>query len=74
MSKPTPRFSDDTLEAQLFRLDQASIDADIEGVAPDPEGEALLRRLVAEGVPGPERRARLIAHIRARHAKALAAE
>lgn len=75
MSKPAPpRFSDDTPEARAFRLEQAFVDAEIEGIARDPEAEALLHQLEEDGVSDEERIRRLTAYVKSRFSKTLAAE
>lgn len=74
MSKPTPCFSDDTPEARAFRLEQAFIDAEIEGIPRDPEVEALLRQLNEEGATDEERTRRLTTYVRSRFTKPIAAE
>jgi hypothetical protein len=67
-------FNDQTTEAQLLRLGEAMVDANIEGLDRDPEGEALLRKMVEEGLSGPERRARLKAYLQSKVSHSLAAE
>lgn len=67
-------FNDDTLEGRLLRFEQALVDADIEGIGHDPEGEALLRRMIEERVSSPERRARLQAYLQSKVSRSLAAE
>jgi hypothetical protein len=67
-------FNHHTTKSQLLRLDEAMVDADIEGIDRDPEGEALLRKMVEEGLSGPERRARLNAYLQSKVSHSLAAE
>lgn len=45
-NKAPLRFSDDSLEGRLQRFEQGLVDADIEGIKPDPEGEAFVRDLI----------------------------
>jgi hypothetical protein len=68
------RFSDDTLEGRLQRFEQALVDADIEGIKPAPEGEALLRDMIVRGIRGDERIARLKAYLANKRAHTIAAE
>lgn len=56
------------LEAKR-RYDQAMIDADIEGLARDPEAEALVEQWMEEGVPIDERMERLKQFLRSRSDK-----
>ena len=67
-------FNDDTAEARELRFGQALVDAEIEGIARDPEGEALVQQMLEQGVGGDERRARLKAYLLGREAHILAAE
>jgi len=68
------RFSDDCLEGRLQRFEQGLVDADIEGIKPDPEGEAFVRDLIVRGIRGDERIARITAYLASRRAANIAAE
>jgi hypothetical protein len=68
------RFSDDTLEGRLQRFEQGLIDADIEGIKPDPEGEAFVRDMIVRGISGDECIARLKSYLAGRRAGNIAAE
>lgn len=59
-----PSFNDPTPEAAAHRGQQAHVDADIEGLARDPQAEAMTGEMRAAGVPVAERMARLAAHLR----------
>ncbi|MCW3838396.1 hypothetical protein ACFQ1E_20320 [Sphingomonas canadensis] len=75
MDKKAPiRFSDDSISGRLQRFEQGLIDADIEGIPPDPEGEALLRDLIVRGVDRDERVTRLKEFLASRRARTVAAE
>lgn len=60
----------DSKSAALERYQQALIDADIEGLAADPEAEALVAAWRAEGLDAETRIARLKALYRERQALA----
>ena len=74
MRKAPIRFSDDSLEGQLHRLEQAFVDADIEGIPADPEGEALLRDMAVRGISGDACIARIKEYLATKRARTLAAE
>ena len=75
MSKPiTPCFHDDTPEARELRFEQALVDAEIEGIARNPEGEGFLRRLYELGLSGEQRRARIRAYLHDKTGQTIAAE
>jgi hypothetical protein len=67
-------FHDHTPEASKFRFEQALADAEIEGIARDPDGEAYLLQMVEQGIDGDERRKRLKAYLTGKDAHILAAE
>ena len=67
-------FNDDTTEARTFRFEQALADAEIEGITRDPDGEAFLLQMVAQGIDGAERRKRLKAYLMDKDVHTLAAE
>jgi|GEM_PF-2378024 hypothetical protein len=67
-------FNDETTEARTLRFEQALVDAEIEGIERDPDGEAFLRQMFEQGIGGDERRARLKAYLQGKEAHTLAAE
>jgi hypothetical protein len=67
-------FNDVTAAARSFRFEQALVDAEIEGIARDHDGEALLRQMLEQGFDGDERRARLKTYLQAKEAHSIAAE
>ena len=69
-----PNFHDKTPEGAAYRVQQARVDADIEGMARDPEIAALCDRWRAEGVPTEEFINRLTKVLKAADVSTLAAE
>lgn len=67
-------FNATTPEAAQYRADQAMIDADIEGMARDPELESLIEAWEAEGLPNNEIKARISAYFTADEPVTQAAE
>lgn len=53
-------FNDKSPQAAQHRYEQAMIDADIEGLAQDPEAEALVAQWTKDGVDHDEQLKRLI--------------
>lgn len=57
----------DTAEARAFRVEQAHVDSDIEGLPRDPDVDAFVAGLDAEDLTFEERKARLDDYFNKKH-------
>jgi hypothetical protein len=69
MTKRVSRLHSKDPADAAWRARQAQVDADIEGLARDPEADRLIAEMDASGVPHRQQIKRLKAYFRARRAK-----